>query len=567
MSTAIAVEFPAIDPYDLPLNWAEACPGPELAIQLARVDWSSLSDRELVDAMAAARRQATWAQSVMLEGVGELTRRRHRDDPVPSSERHRRICGEVSLELTVTTSQAEELVWLAETLPGRLPATWTALRTGRIDYPRARTIADGLAALDDELAARLEAELAAQAADTTTTLLRRRLARAVKKADPDAAAQRTKRARDQRRVELWDNQDDTCDLTGRHLNANDAHAIYNKLTAAAQAMKADGDPRPIDHIRLDLYRDLLRGIPLPQAIHHHLVDSPPHEPPDDPPADGHAASDLGGTKDGGESASTGRSAGNHQSGRRPNPPAGATADFELTATEVELRIATALAQAADQHLTELFDRARAEGRLDGMARMIGDAVQAMRDALDPFIDSWCRATNHTPTRGTPTRTTKKTTPTTNGATTGGSGEPATTRRRHQPSPRPNQTDRAARQLDQPGRHHRQDPTPPDPHNPPGWPGRHGHPGYRPPAALQRLIQRRHSTCVFPTCNRRAVHCDIDHTTPYDKGGRTCKCNTAPLCRTHHRVFKQHRQWKLVQLWPGLLIWIAPAGTWHIVLPE
>jgi hypothetical protein len=98
-------------------------------------------------------------------------------------------------------------------------------------------------------------------------------------------------------------------------------------------------------------------------------------------------------------------------------------------------------------------------------------------------------------------------------------------------------------------------------------GDHGHRGYRPPVALQRLIHRRHTTCVYPTCNRRSIHCDFDHTVPYDKGGRTCKCNIAPLCRTHHRIFKQHPQWQLIQPWPGLLIWVAPAGTWHIVVPQ
>jgi hypothetical protein len=40
-----------------------------------------------------------------------------------------------------------------------------------------------------------------------------------------------------------------------------------------------------------------------------------------------------------------------------------------------------------------------------------------------------------------------------------------------------------------------------------------------------------------------------------------------LCRTHHRIVKQHPQWTLAQPWPGLLIWVTPAGTWHIVQPE
>jgi len=36
----------------------------------------------------------------------------------------------------------------------------------------------------------------------------------------------------------------------------------------------------------------------------------------------------------------------------------------------------------------------------------------------------------------------------------------------------------------------------------------------------RIRQRR---CSFPGCRRPAITCDLDHTHPYDKGGRTCEC--------------------------------------------
>ncbi|MGI8332802.1 DUF222 domain-containing protein [Actinomadura scrupuli] len=98
------------------------------------------------------------------------------------------------------------------------------------------------------------------------------------------------------------------------------------------------------------------------------------------------------------------------------------------------------------------------------------------------------------------------------------------------------------------------------------PGRHGHEGYRPPAAMRRHVRRRHPTCVFPTCDRRSTACDVDHTQPHDQGGVTCACNLAPLCRWHHQA-KQHHRWSLYQPWPGLLIWVTPAGIWHIVTPE
>jgi hypothetical protein len=97
-------------------------------------------------------------------------------------------------------------------------------------------------------------------------------------------------------------------------------------------------------------------------------------------------------------------------------------------------------------------------------------------------------------------------------------------------------------------------------------GFHGHPGYRPPASMRRLIERTHPVCAFPTCDRPAPRCDADHTIPWHRGGPTCPCNMAILCRHHHKL-KQHPQWHLFQPWPGLLIWVTPAGKWHTVIPE
>jgi hypothetical protein len=451
---------------DMEMAWTQLPPGPELAIELALVDWAALSDRELAAAMAAARRQAAWTDSVQLSAVRELTGRRHAPHGTGDSGVRRRIAAEVSIELTITHGQAEELVWLAHDLPDRLPNTWASLQTGQIDIDRAKVMADGLAALDDDVARRLDEELAEEAVESTRTRLRSRVKRAVRAADPDAHADRTKQAKDERRLEIWDNADETCDLVGRNMDAAEAHAIYNRLTAAATAMKGDGDQRTLGQIRADLQVALLRGTPLPEAVQRLLTD--PHAaavPCNAAPA----ATDS---------------------------PAAAQASSDLAdvIAAVEALIARALAEAADEQLSGLLDRARANGKLGTLTLWIGQAVKTINDALAGLVDAWCRHTGSTP-------------------------------------------------------------------------GAHGHDGYRPPIGMQRLVQARHPVCVFPTCNRSAIHCDLDHTIAYDQGGRTCKCNLAPLCRTHHRVVKQHPTWTLFQPWPGLLIWVTPSGTWHIVTPQ
>ena len=89
--------------------------------------------------------------------------------------------------------------------------------------------------------------------------------------------------------------------------------------------------------------------------------------------------------------------------------------------------------------------------------------------------------------------------------------------------------------------------------------------YRPPESLQHLIRVRQRTCAFPGCQRAARRCDLDHTIPYHRGGRTCECNLAPLCREHHQA-KQTSGWRLDQPEPGIMIWTTPSGRRYTTGP-
>ena len=66
------------------------------------------------------------------------------------------------------------------------------------------------------------------------------------------------------------------------------------------------------------------------------------------------------------------------------------------------------------------------------------------------------------------------------------------------------------------------------------------------------------TCVFPWCNRPARTCDSEHCVAYARGGTTCSCNVAPLCRRHHRL-KTHTTWRYTILEPGTFLWSSPHG--------
>src|SRR5262249_28619902 len=60
--------------------------------------------------------------------------------------------------------------------------------------------------------------------------------------------------------------------------------------------------------------------------------------------------------------------------------------------------------------------------------------------------------------------------------------------------------------------------------------RHETPGYQPSDMLRHLVEIRDGTCTFPPCSRHARHCDFEHTTPHQQGGRTCACNGAARSR-------------------------------------
>jgi hypothetical protein len=77
---------------------------------------------------------------------------------------------------------------------------------------------------------------------------------------------------------------------------------------------------------------------------------------------------------------------------------------------------------------------------------------------------------------------------------------------------------------------------------------------------------RDKTCVFPWCTRPAKGCDTDHTIPAARGGPTCPCNLAPLCRRHHRI-KTHGGWSYTTLEPGHYLWTSKYGYSYLRDPD
>jgi hypothetical protein len=90
--------------------------------------------------------------------------------------------------------------------------------------------------------------------------------------------------------------------------------------------------------------------------------------------------------------------------------------------------------------------------------------------------------------------------------------------------------------------------------------------YRPSEKLRRFLRLRDGRCRFPSCNRAARRCDIDHTLDWFFGGKTQHDNLECLCRNHHSL-KHHGGWSVRQTSPGVLEWTSPTGQGTTDLPD
>ncbi len=62
--------------------------------------------------------------------------------------------------------------------------------------------------------------------------------------------------------------------------------------------------------------------------------------------------------------------------------------------------------------------------------------------------------------------------------------------------------------------------------------------YRPSDRLREFITTRDRRCRWPGCRRRSENADLDHATPFDRGGPSTVANLGALCRRHH-LLKTH----------------------------
>ena len=551
-----------------------ARPGPVLA---AAVDaaagpgraYTGVSDDQLVGVLTAWQRTESWAAAGRLSAAAELIRRRpatgraragHAGVPLPWSK----FCAdELAAALAISRWAAEKMTGLAHDLATRLPLTRQALHDGIIDNYKAQVIAEATRCLAAAAAAAVEAAIVPdRVTGKTPGQIRATIARAVLKADPNAARQRREQAQKDARVELWREDAGTAAIVSFGLPPDKALAADQQITSRAMDLKAAGVPGSMDALRVRAYLDALLG--QDTAARYQTT---PSQPSSNSPGSDHPSSNSpgggnpGGRGGGGPDSEPGALAGNRTPGgsAAPEQPSGTGPDGPppapiRPAAKINLTIPLATLLGLAEHPGE----ATGFGPIDAaLARTL--AAQA---AAHPAT-TWCITVTgpdgHPLAHGCARRgrgkrkTGQRTRPPAPGnQPSGGTGPPGgyrTWRLQSDRLGRPSGT----RQAGLPELTVDLEPIPVS-----NCDHSHQTASHDPSPALRHLVEIRDGTCNWPPCQRDTARCDFEHTTAFEDGGPTCACNGGPRCRHHHHQ-KQAAGWTLTQPQPGTHTWTTPAG--------
>ncbi len=572
---------------------------------------ASLPDDELLRVIRAARRMESRAVWTNLAAVREFAARRAAGPGSASRCGFREFAAEeLAWEVNLTAQAAEDQMAYACAVADRLPRTFAALAAGQIHPVHVLIIDNETALLSPEDAARADGVLAQAAQSKTFGQLRSSAHRLVLKLDPDSARRKKEEAKKDAHVRRFREDSGNAGMVAREMPPDEILASWQHVEQRALDLRAAGVAGTLQELRGRAFLDLLQERDTRNAQSEPDTDqadsSPgpaggprdsggPQDHGDSPGGDSQGGDSQGGDSQGGDSQGGdsglgGRGGPGGAGGSGPGPrgrgPAG-------TAPGGKSRTAardTGPSIAAQVNITVPLETVLGHSEVPGEA--IGFGILDARSARDLVI----AAARHPDTRWCLTALYPDGTAAAHGCATGrhqwppgsappGSGPPGSA----PPGSGPPDSG-PPRDGDPPGPPGPpRDGKPPGPLRPPSAPdpqakdflrslnitlnpvtrGPCDHSqaehGYRPSRKLQHLVNARNPCCSAPGCGRPAARCDLDHSIAWDKGGLTCSCNLAPLCRHHHRL-KQAEGWWLEQSEPGVLRWRAPSGLTHVTTP-
>ena len=513
-------------------------PGPDLAYLAAGTDAgrAELGESQLIGVLCAWQRLISWAQAGQAATVTTLVRRRDaqaRELDRPALAEH--VSDEIAAALRLTGRSASQLLFMADGLD-RLPEVYASLQRGEIDWAKACLFVDQLAGLSDEDAREIAAALLGRAGGMTSGQLRAALTHAVLAHDPAAAEKRRKDARADSGVHTWTETSGNAALAGRELAATDVIHASVRLTAFARWLRKHGATGTMDQLRAAVYIALLTGRTV-QSLLPQDPDDPvtrpepqiphPHAPePQVPQPTAAAAAATRAPTDGAlPAATTGAGWPPFNGSLSAAALSGAAGGGwpQLTGT-VNLTMP----------MSTWLGITRKPGEVANLGPVDAETCRQLAASMDPGT-RWCLTVTDQAGQAI-AHACAATCTAPPGQDLGGVAWAAGLATRLQYF------------ETAPCSHARQSA------------------GYKPSQSLRHLIEIRQRRCAFTGCRRAAVSCDLDHTVPFDKGGRTCECDLAPVCRRHHRA-KQAPRWHLEQPEPGRMTWRLPSGRGYITSGE
>jgi hypothetical protein len=171
------------------------------------------------------------------------------------------LADEIAMILNCSRLHASGLIGESGALRRVLPRTWAALADGRLDRRRARGLAaelggEAAAGTDPAIIAAIEAALLPIADQVSVRRLRELARRELIARDPAAADRRRKLTEKTADVALRQARDGCAELSVFTATPR-AAAIHGAVDRYARMRQADGDPRPIGQIRVEVLEDLV----------------------------------------------------------------------------------------------------------------------------------------------------------------------------------------------------------------------------------------------------------------------------------------------------------------------
>jgi hypothetical protein len=485
---------------------------------------ADLPDDGLLRVIRAARRMESRAVWTHLAAVREFAARRSATPGSASRCGFREFAAEeLAWEVNLTAQAAEDQMAYACAVADRLPRTFAALAAGQIHPVHVLIIDNQTAVLSPEDAAKADEVLAQAAQSKTFGQLRRTAHRLVLKLDPDSARRHKEEAKKDAHVRRFREDSGNAGMVAREMPPDEILASWQHVEQRALDLRAAGVAGTLQELRVTAYLDLLQ-----ERDSRHTQADPPGHPEDGGTPDGDSPGDSGGP-----GATGGSGPGPRGHGPSGPGPGGHARLAQDTGPSIAAQVTITVP------LGTAFGQSEVPGDVAGFGLV--DAETA-RDLL-------AAAARHPDTRWCLTALNPDGTAAAHGCAAG--------RHRWPPGTAPPGTG------------------PPDflrslnvTLNPvirgPCDHSQAEH-GYRPSRKLQHLVNARNPRCSAPGCGRPAGRCDLDHSIAWDKGGLTCSCNLAPLCRHHHRL-KQAEGWWLEQAEPGVLVWRTPTGLTYTTTP-